>query len=69
MLIQLKDPTWERRFTADTARVSEAVELYRQLGYEVRTESAAAESGDDCNACHAIDSRFETIYTRKRPNV
>ena len=54
---------WERRFTADPQRVKEAVELYSQLGYEVRT-GAASEFGNDCDACHAAASQFQTIYTR-----
>jgi hypothetical protein len=29
---------WERRFTADEQRAKEAMELYSQLGYEVRAE-------------------------------
>jgi hypothetical protein len=59
---------WERRFTADAARATEVVELYRRLGYEVRTEPvSAAELGEDCDDCPlATLGRFQTIYTRKR---
>lgn len=32
---------WTRRFTAIGARLSEAVELYRRLGFEIRLEPAA----------------------------
>ena len=78
MLIQIKDHEpraalydgWERRFTADASRVKEAVELYRLLGFEVRTENAAAAYvSDDCGACYANAAQFKTIYTRKKPLV
>jgi hypothetical protein len=59
---------WERRFTADDQRIQEVVELYSQLGYEVRAEPVhAGEIHEDCTDCHsAILSRFKTIYTRRR---
>ena len=35
---QLKREGWMRQFTTDEPRLSEAVELYRSLGYEVHLE-------------------------------
>ena len=59
---------WERRFTADVQRVEEALELYSQLGYEVRAVPLpAGEFDDDCTDCHAVIAReFKTIYTRRK---
>jgi len=59
---------WERRFTADVQRVDEALELYSQLGYEVRAVPLpTGEFDDDCTDCHAVIAReFKTIYTRKK---
>ncbi len=59
---------WERRFIADARRAEEAMELYEQLGYEVRVEPAqGAELGDDCDDCQLmLLLQFKTIYTRKR---
>ncbi len=59
---------WERRFIADARRAEEAMELYEQLGYEVRAEPAQpAELGDDCDDCQLLLLlQFKTIYTRKR---
>jgi len=59
---------WERRFTADEARTKEVMELYTQLGYEVRAEPIRAdELDDDCQDCQSVVSvHFRTIYTRKR---
>ena len=61
------DEGWERRFTADAARVREATELYRKLGYEVRTEAVrSTDFRDECGGCHAAALQFQTIYTRKK---
>jgi hypothetical protein len=59
---------WERRFTADEQRAKEAMELYTQLGYEVRAEAVLPEElQDDCQDCRtAVSFYFQTIYTRKR---
>jgi hypothetical protein len=65
MLIQI-DVGWQRRFTADAERAKEAMELYRELGYEVRAEAAASdELRDECEECHGVATQFKTIYTRK----
>ena len=59
---------WERRFTADQERAREAVELYQQLGYEVRAEPVRPqELEDDCQDCRAVVAfHFLAIYTRKK---
>jgi hypothetical protein len=59
---------WERRFTADEQRAKEAMELYSQLGYEVRAEPVLPEElQDDCQDCRPLVSYyFQTIYTRKK---
>jgi hypothetical protein len=59
---------WERRFTADEQRTKEALELYAQLGFEVRAEPVRDEELDeDCQDCRSVVSvHFRTIYTRKR---
>ena len=58
---------WERRFMADAERAREAVELYEELGYEVRTEAVRSEDvADDCEDCQLLMLlRFQTIYTRR----
>jgi hypothetical protein len=61
---------WERRFSADSQRAAEAIELYTKLGYEVRVESLRPEEiTDECEGCHSLAAReFRTIYTRKKKN-
>jgi len=65
---QLIAQGWERRFTADAQRTKEVMELYTQLGYEVRAEPVRDEElDDDCQDCRTVVSlHFRTIYTRKR---
>jgi hypothetical protein len=67
------DPTrlaagWERRFIADAARADEAMELYRDLGYEVCADPVRAEELDEeCTDCRLLATlKFVTIYTRRR---
>lgn len=59
---------WERRFIADPQRADEVIALYRQAGFEVRTESAIP---DDlraaCESCWLVQAGyFHVIYTRRR---
>ena len=58
---------WERRFIADGRRADEAMELYRELGYEVRAEPVDPELvAEECEDCQLLMlMRFKTIYTRK----
>ena len=60
---------WERRFTASANRVNEYVDLYSDMGYEVRAEPIRPEEVDpDCGDCGLILHRLiVTLYTRKRP--
>jgi hypothetical protein len=64
----LREEGWMRRFTAVGARLNEAVELYRSLGFEVRLEPAepGAEQVADSAACSEcfVMSLARTIYTR-----
>lgn len=59
---------WERRFTADEQRAREAMDLYSQLGFEVRAVPVLPEEvPDDCHDCRTVISfYFQTIYTRKK---
>jgi len=57
---------WQRRFMADSARLSEYVELYESLGLEVRAEPIReAEVGPECEPCRLVlCPKFVTLYTR-----
>ena len=57
---------WTRQFMADEPRLSEAVELYKSLGFEVHLEPVVPdESSEECAAClEVMCNRYKTIYTR-----
>jgi hypothetical protein len=62
---ELKKEGWEKRFTIDEPRLSEAVEQYKELGFEVLLESVDP-STEECTSCIVVDpKRYKTIYTRK----
>lgn len=73
----MKNPVkdgWTRRFIACEPRLSEAVELYRETGFEVLLAELPEETGcedcteDDeqgCRICYRGDEdRYRVIYTR-----
>jgi hypothetical protein len=63
---ELKKEGWEKRFTIDEPRLSEAAEQYKELGFEVLLESVDS-SAEECTSCIAADlKRYRTIYTRKK---
>lgn len=63
---ELEKEGWTRQFTADEPRLSEAVEMYKLLGFEVHLEPIVPdESPEECAAClEVMCDRYKTIYTR-----
>jgi hypothetical protein len=65
---------WQRQSVASEPRLSEVVELYESLGFDVLLvpvlEECCSEGADGtCTACFGADedpSRFQVIYTRPR---
>ena len=58
---------WERRATYDEPRLSELVEMYEELGYQVRIEAFNPEEEKSCSACMKITpDKYKTIYTKKK---
>ena len=64
---ELKRQGWVRQFVTDEPRLSEAVELYKSLGYEVRLEEASFEEVNQiCKNCLQADcERYKIIYIKK----
>jgi hypothetical protein len=57
---------WEFRFITDGRRALEAVDLYTELGYEVRTEPARTDTlAEECGGCKSVFAEFLMVYTRK----
>lgn len=58
---------WELRFIADVNRVQDAIEMYKELGQEVRVEPIALEElKEECHGCLLILKQLKAIYTRKK---
>jgi hypothetical protein len=65
---KLRREGWEKRFTMDEPRLSEMVEQYREIGFEVLLEPIDA-SSEECTSCisdPAFCDRYKTIYTRQK---
>lgn len=54
--------------TTDEPRLSELVDLYRDLGFEVMLRPVSREElGDTCLDCYLAEpGRFRTIYVRRQ---
>ncbi len=67
---------WTRRFVASEPRLSEAVELYQSMGYEVHLEplpivdrDSADKESAECRACFkGFEDQYKIIYTRPKGN-
>jgi hypothetical protein len=65
---ELQAAGWTRRFTAIGRRLNEAVELYRQLGFEILLDAVElddehTDGGEICRQC-LVAFQACTIYTR-----
>ena len=57
---------WERRSILDEPRLSEAVHMYEEMGYEVLVKEVRAEDVKDGSCCtECIPDTMKVIYTRK----
>ena len=63
---ELRKEGWEKRFTADDPRLTEAIEMYKELGFEVHLEPVDASSEECTNCLTDFTARYKTIYTRPR---
>ncbi len=64
---QLEAEGWEERFIAEEPRLSEAVELYESMGYEVYLLPLDEATAQECKVCfEGYQSRYKIIYTKKK---
>jgi hypothetical protein len=65
---ELEQKGWIRQFTADEPRLSEAIEEYSKLGFEVLLEPIdPQEMEGECSSClMAACDKYKIIYTRRR---
>lgn len=65
---ELEKEGWVKQFTADEPRLSEAVEEYQELGFEVHLEplDPLEMAGEECTSCLMSScDRYKVIYTRR----
>ncbi len=64
---EIKKNGWIKQNTIGEPRLSECVELYRSLGYEVHLEPVSLnEMTEECRRCYEKDRTIRTIYIRKK---
>jgi hypothetical protein len=79
----LEKQGWVKQFIANEPRLSEAVDLYRDSGFEVHLEPLA--KGRECNACsgaenqeehgeckvcfEGFEDQYKIIFTRRRKDL
>ncbi len=68
----LESQGWKKCFAACEPRLSEAVDLYESLGFEVRLEplaeapQASCGGGEECRICFQEDiDSYRVIFTRR----
>lgn len=63
---ELERQGWTKQATYDEPRLSEMVEAYEELGFEVRVEPFQPDGSVACGECMRLSpQQFKTIYTRK----
>lgn len=63
---ELEAQGWQRQATYDEPRLTEMVEAYQELGFEVHLEPFELDDGQECTVCmQQMPDRFKTIFTRK----
>jgi hypothetical protein len=62
---KLTSEGWEKRTTYDEPRLSEMVELYKELGFETHLEPLNPDEELECAECMKLaPQNYKTIYTR-----
>jgi len=62
---ELESQGWTRQNIADEPRLSELVETYREIGFEVCLEPFVPEEEEGCHICMDQEpERYRIIYTR-----
>jgi hypothetical protein len=72
---ELKKEGWQKRFVAEDPRLSEMVQLYEEMGFEVHLEPVSAVEEPDggsgeCQECRicfeGAEDKYQVIFTRPR---
>ena len=58
---------WEKQITLDEPRLSDVVEMYEEMNFEVHLEPFNADEESGCIECmKAMPDKYKTIYIRKK---
>ena len=64
---ELAKEGWEKQGTYDEPRLSELVEMYKEIGFEVRLEPFDLFEEQGCAECMKVSpEKYQTIFTRKK---
>jgi len=77
----LEQGGWNKRFVASEPRMSEAVQMYKDAGFDVHLEplpkepeceiysGGENESGDECRVCfEGLEEQYKIIFTKPGKN-
>ena len=63
----LAEKGWKKQTTHDEPRLSDIVEMYEEMNFEVHLEPFNADEEYGCIECmKAMPDKYKTIYTRKK---
>jgi hypothetical protein len=58
---------WREKGTYSEPRLSEVIDMYKELGFEVRLEPFAPNNKTECTECmRGSAKRYKAVYTRKK---
>jgi len=64
---ELAHQGWKRQTTIDEPRLSDIVEMYEEIDFEVHLEPFNPDEEPGCIECmKAMPDKYKTIYTRKK---
>jgi len=64
---ELTSQGWEKQTTHDEPRLSDVVEMYKEMNFEVHLEPFIPDEESGCIACvKAMPDKYKTIYTKKK---
>ncbi len=68
--VRLRREGWVKQFTCGEPRLSEAIELFEEIGKEIRLEQMSSEDqlmGAECDSCFiSCGDNLKTIWTRTK---
>jgi len=64
---ELAKKGWKKQTTHDEPRLSDVVEMYEEMNFEVHLEPFNPDEESGCIECmKAMPDKYKTIYTRKK---